>query len=146
MAYTLIATIAKGVEAYTDNVVDNGKTYYYYVTSVDATGNESNPSAADSAVPNPIAYYTVSNLTATGGTGSVLLEWTDPTGGGWSQLRVKRSLDGIAYQIVYSALPGEEMYTDSSLNSGTLYYYVVTTITSQGKELSTSITVSATPS
>ncbi len=48
---------------YTDNSVTNGTTYYYVVTAVDKSSNESNYSSEVSATPNEISSITIQEYT-----------------------------------------------------------------------------------
>ena len=73
--YTQIAT-GLTVSAYTDGSVTTN--YYYVVTAVDTSGNESANSTEVSAIPaNTVPPAPPTDLTA--GDGSVILEWADNT-------------------------------------------------------------------
>lgn len=50
-AYSLIGATGSTASAYVDNSVANGMTYYYVVTAVDTSDNESGPSGEVSATP-----------------------------------------------------------------------------------------------
>ena len=64
------------VSAYTDGSVTTN--YYYVVTAVDTSGNESANSTEVSAIPaNTVPPAPPTDLTA--GDGSVILEWADNT-------------------------------------------------------------------
>jgi serine protease len=135
--------------AYTDNAVTNGTTYYYRVTAVDTSGNESSNSSTASATPNapdttPPSAPT--GLSASAGNGAVALDWANNT---------ESDLDGyIVYRATsaagpYSALTsnpvGASAYTDNAVANGTTYYYRVTAVDTSGNESADSATVSGTP-
>jgi serine protease len=135
--------------AYTDNAVTNGTTYYYRVTAVDTSGNESSNSSTASATPNapdttPPSAPT--GLSASAGNGAVALDWANNT---------ESDLDGyIVYRATsaagpYSALNsnplGASAYTDNAVANGTTYYYRVTAVDTSGNESADSATVSGTP-
>lgn len=83
-----------------------------------------------------------SSLTATGGSGVVSLNW--PTVSGASSYNVKSSTSsGGPFTI--EASPTNNNYTDTSVTSGTTYYYVVSAMNLSG-ESPNSIVAAATPS
>jgi serine protease len=135
--------------AYTDNAVTNGTTYYYRVTAVDTSGNESSNSSTASATPSapdttPPSAPT--GLSASAGNGTVALDWSNNT---------EADLDGyIVYRATSAAGPyaalnsnplGASAYTDGSVTNGTTYYYRVTAVDIAGNESADSATVSGTP-
>ena len=50
---TLLSTITAGTETYTHNSLTNGTTYYYSITAVDNSGNESSKTSYVSSAPHP---------------------------------------------------------------------------------------------
>ena len=67
--YTKLTASPLAVSFYQDNAVVNGTTYYYVVTAVDTSANESNPSTEASATPNqpgvPSSMHVASVVTST---------------------------------------------------------------------------------
>ena len=148
--YTQVASQVV-VSEYTDTGQTNGTTYYYVVTAVDGTGNESNDSAEGSAMPEvapppdttPPAAPT--GLVATAGDGQVTLDWADNTEADLASYNVQRATSsGAPYTQVASQLAVSE-YTDTGLTNGTTYYYVVTAVDDAGNESANSTEGSATP-
>ena len=139
--YTTVASPAG--TSYTDTTVTNGTPYYYVVTAVNPTGESGNsnqatatPAAAPAAPASPL------NLTATAGNQQVSLAWTASTGA--TSYNVKRgTTSGGPYTTLSS--PTGATYTDSGVNNGTTYYYVVTAVNANGQSANSN-QASATPS
>jgi beta-galactosidase len=124
--YTLIAANIGSVNlGYTDNRVTNLTTYFYVVT---ANGNGTSVNSAEvSATPSAI----VTGLTATPGSGQIVLNWNASPGA--PAYNVKRStVTGGPYTPIAQSVSGTN-YTDSSAATCQTYYYVVT-ITNAGNE------------
>jgi fibronectin type 3 domain-containing protein len=84
-------------------------------------------------------------LTGTGGTGthSVALSWSD-SGTGIAGYNVYRStVSGGSFSKVNSAAVVPTKYTDSTVTSGTTYFYVVTATAPSGAESGHSNQISA---
>ncbi|KPL23737.1 MAG: hypothetical protein AMJ75_05450, partial [Phycisphaerae bacterium SM1_79] len=132
---------------YTDNSVSNGTTYYYVVTAVDTSSNESGYSNEDSATPTdttPPAAPT--GLSATAGDATVSLDWNDNSEGDLAGYNVFRSTtSGSGYSQLNVSLLSNSVYTDNSVSNGTTYYYVVTAVDIAINESGYSGEVSATP-
>ncbi|MGA9779850.1 MAG: beta-galactosidase GalA [Verrucomicrobiia bacterium] len=119
--YTLIAGSIGGVNlCYIDTNVTNLTTYYYVVTANGANGNGTSTNSMEvSATPSAI----VTGLTATAGTGQILLSWNGSAGANYN---VKRStMSGGPYNIIASSISTTN-YTDSSVATCQTYFYVVT--------------------
>ena len=143
--YTQIAS-GVAVSAYADNAVTNGTTYYYVVTAVDTSGNESSASNQASATPLDTTPPTApTGLVATAGDGSVSLDWADNTEPDLSSYNVKRSTAAGGPYTQIAAGIGVSAYTDTGLTNGTTYYYVVTAVDTADNESGASNEASATP-
>jgi hypothetical protein len=129
--------------AYSDTSVTKGTKYYYVVSAVDAAGESANseqvsalPAAASTAIP-----AVPSAVSATSGDGQVTLRWS--TSSGATSYHVKRATtSGGPYSQV--GAPTSASYTDSAVTNGTMYYYVVSAISSAA-ESANSAQVSALP-
>jgi fibronectin type 3 domain-containing protein len=126
------AALATGIaaSAYTDNTAVNGTTYYYVVTAVDVSSNESGYSNEASATPadttpptpNPAAFATAPYATGSSSIAMAAATGSDPSG-------------PVEYLFTEtSGNPGgtssswqtSTSYTDTGLNPGTQYTYTVT--------------------
>jgi hypothetical protein len=138
--YTTIASPTTA--SYTNTGLTNGTPYYYVVTAVNSAG-ESNPSSQATATPTaPVTIPPVpTGLQAAAGNAQISLTWNASTGA--TSYNVKRSTtNGGPYTTIAS--PTTASYTDTGLNNGTPYYYVVTAVNSAG-ESNPSSQATATP-
>ena len=106
---------------YTDSQVLNGNTYYYVVTASNGTCSSANSLEVSAAPacnpPNPPAAPT-----ATATMTSVTLNWTAPPNA--TSYQVKRSTtSGSGYVPLQNV--GVTTFTDTTVVTGTTYYYVV---------------------
>jgi fibronectin type 3 domain-containing protein len=145
--YTQINGSLVGSSDYTDNSVTNGTTYYYVVTAVDTSSNESGYSSEDSATPSDTtAPAAPTSLAATAGDGSVSLDWNDNGEGDLDGYNVYRSTtSGSGYSQINGSLVGSSDYTDNTVTNGITYYYVVTAVDTASNESGYSNEESATP-
>ncbi|MFH1371833.1 MAG: hypothetical protein ABII09_11200 [Planctomycetota bacterium] len=146
--YTKQNTSLLSSSDYTDNSVTNGTTYYYVVTALDTSTNESDNSDEVSATPyadtTPPAAPT--GLSATGGNGTVSLDWNNNTEGDLDGYNIYRSTtSGVYTTPLNGSLLSSSDYTDNSVVNGTTYYYVVTAVDTGANESGSSSEVSATP-
>jgi fibronectin type 3 domain-containing protein len=131
---------------FTDTGLTPGVTYYYVVTAFDTKSNESNYSAEVYAVPtnNPPAAPT--GLDATAGDKQVSLDWNDNTEVDLAGYNVYRSTtSGSGYVKINGSLAAASVYTDTTVNAGTTYYYVVRAVDGTSQESGNSNQDSATP-
>jgi hypothetical protein len=134
--YTTITNVA--TTSYTDTGLSNGTTYYYVVSALNSNGESGNSSQV-SATPGPPAPPT--GLSATPGNAQVALSWNASTGA--TSYNVKDSTtNGGPYTTITNVTATS--YTDTGLNNGTTYYFVVSALNSAG-ESGNSGQVSATP-
>ncbi len=124
-SYSLVAASIGGVNlGYTDRNVTNLTTYYYVAT---ANGNGTSANSAEvKATPGAI----VTGLTATAGSGQILLSWNASPGANYNLKRA--TVSGGPYSPIATAGTGIN-YTDTNVTSCQSYYYVVT-ITNAGYE------------
>ncbi|MBN1766242.1 MAG: hypothetical protein JW860_13360 [Sedimentisphaerales bacterium] len=131
---------------YTDNSVTNGTTYYYVITAVDTSDNESGYSNEDSATPAaPTPPAAPTGLAAMAGDGSVDLDWNDNSEPDLSHYNMYRSTtSGSGYSQIATDVSGSS-YDDNTAANGTTYYYVVTAVDTEDSESGFSNEASATP-
>ncbi len=132
---------------YTDNTASNGTTYYYVVTAIDTSANESANSTEDSATPqDTTAPSAPTGLVATAGDGSVSLDWANNVEGDLDGYNVYRSTtSGSGYAKLNGSVVATSDYTDNTASNGTTYYYVVTAVDTNANESANSTEDSATP-
>jgi fibronectin type 3 domain-containing protein len=112
---------------FTDTTVAAGTTYYYVVTAVDPGNLESvNSNEVSVTIPLPPTNLMTSNVTAA----QVMLTWNaSPTAGvvGFNGYNVYRgtTLGGPYPTKVNVAIVAASPFTDTTVASGTTYYYVV---------------------
>jgi fibronectin type 3 domain-containing protein len=135
--YTRITTAPVTGASYTDTGLTVNTTYYYQITAVDTSGNESAPSTPPvSGVPIPDVTppAQVTNFVASDGEPArVTLTWTHPGDPDLAQVVVKRKggayptshLDGTTVYDNPAAVPGRNAaFADGGLRAGTYYYAV----------------------
>jgi fibronectin type 3 domain-containing protein len=136
--------LASGIATttYTDLSAVNGTTYYYTVTATSSLGTSimSNEASA-TPVPAPAAP---TGLTATGGDGTVALNWTASPGASTYNL-YRGTIAGGEGDIPFKTEIDSTLYVDIGLTNGVTYYYEVTAMNAVG-EGRPSNEASATPS
>jgi|GEM_PF-534812 len=146
--YTKQNTSLLSSSNYTDVNVTNGTTYYYVVTAVDTSANESGNSAEVSAAPygDTMPPAVPTGLSATPGNGTVSLNWNDNGEGDLAGYNIYRStVSGGPYTKQNGTLLSSSAYTDNNVTNGTTYYYVVTAVDTSTNESGYSGQVPATP-
>ena len=150
--YARIATGVTGVTivTYDDTTVFNGIPYYYRVTAVDTSGNES-PYSDDEASGTPLDSDppdAPTGIYATAGDSEIIIDWIDNTEYDLDNYRVYRSTtSGFTPgppTFINSVTSSE--YTDSGLTNGTTYYYRIKAEDTSSNLSQPSDQVSATPS
>ncbi len=121
-------------DSYLQEVNSHGVAYLKLTpTEEDITGDKTPPSAP-------------TNLSATGGDGSVSLSWDDNVEGDLAGYKVYRSTtSGSGYTMLNNSLLSSPEHTDSTVDNGTTYYYVITAVDDSSNESSYSEEVNATP-
>ena len=126
-----------------DSGLTNGSAYYYVVSAVDTSGNESTDSSEASVTP--LAPPT--GLTATAFNGYVSLDWADYTELPVAGYNVYRSAtSGGPYNMINASLLADSAHPDASVTNGITYYYVVTALDTNSNESPYSLEVVAAPS
>jgi fibronectin type 3 domain-containing protein len=113
---------------YNDTSTSPAATYYYVVTAVDSAGpsTDSNEASATTLIAAP-AGLTAKSISTT----QINLAWIAYTAAtGYNVYR--GTVHGGPYVQVGTTLPGTTTYSDTALNGGTTYYYVITVGTAAG--------------
>lgn len=127
--------------SYEDQAVENGQTYYYRVTAVNAEGNESEPSGEAESTP----FTSPRGLDATSGSSEIELEWVAATGAStYNVYRSSTPTDEATGDPLASAVP-DTTYTDTSVTNGEKYHYRVTSVNPEEEESGASDEVERTP-
>jgi chitodextrinase len=129
--FTKVNTSLITTKPYSITGLTNGTTYYFTVSSVDTSGNESTQSTSVSSTPTvgdttPPGEVTALSETHTDTT--VDLTWTNPTDTDFSHSKVYRDGVLVGNNITTAS------FSDSGLTAGTDYTYKVTTVDTSGNE------------
>ncbi len=125
-AYTKLNPSPVTTPFYRDTAVTGGAAYYYVITAVNASNEESGYSTKVSVIPaSPLPP---TGLTATPGTKKVDLAWSGTQTDllGYNIYRATSSGTGYT-KINYSPVTTTS-YTDTAVAGGTTYYYVVASV------------------
>ena len=150
--YTQVNGALVGTNAYTDTGLTNGTTYYYVVTAVDTSNNESPNSnqasvTPSSSLPDTTPPAAPTGLNAAGNDGSVSLSWNANGEGDLSGYNVYRSTtSGSGYTKLNGSVVTGTSYNDGGVTNGTTYYYVITAVDTSSNESGSSAEANATPS
>lgn len=120
-------------------------TYYYQVTAVDSSNNESTRSLQVSAktdVPDQIPPSAPTGLVAKGiNTNRIDLDWNDNTENDLAKYYIYAGTDSKSLPFLAETI--ESRYTHTGLEAGTYYYYQVTAVDTNDNESAKSIQVYA---
>lgn len=122
------------VTSFRSTGLTNGQEYYFKVSAVNGVG-EGALSAESSATPAPTVPSAPRNLVVTAGNGMISLTWTPPATNGGDPI--------LNYTVHLGSAPGEEIepilienvtnFTQTNLNNGQIFYYVVTATNAIGE-------------
>ena len=148
-SFTKVNTAVITGTTYADTTTVAGSTYYYRVTALDTTGNESAVSATASAThplpPDTTAPVAVTGLTATGVQTGVNLAWTARTESDLAGYNVYRSATATGtFTKVNTAVVTGTTFSDTTATAGVPTYYQVTAVDKSGNESARSATATAT--
>ncbi len=118
--YTDVGT--PNLPSFTDNNVDTYKTYYYVVTAIRGSNNQSSNSAQVSATPfgTPMKPASVSAFATDH---SIWFNWS--ASGGATSYKVSRSTQSGGPYSALATVSNTVQYLDESIENDTTYYYVV---------------------
>ncbi len=132
---------------YIDSTASGARTYYYVVTAIDTSNNESNDSNVVSATPtDTIPPAAPTGLTAISGNSNVILDWNNNSESDMNGYNVYRSTASSGpYTKLNDTLLTSSAYNDNTALNGTTYYYAVTAVDIASNESAYLTPVSATP-
>jgi fibronectin type 3 domain-containing protein len=140
----VIATTANIANSYTDTLLIDGRHYSYRVQSVglDSTDVSSLSMPAGVLFPErlPLQPGLVSAIAAST---KILLKWTLPADESLSKIKIYRATENQQAELMKELSPPSEMYEDTSVQPGTMYFYYVITVNKKGKESNPTDAVSA---
>ncbi|MEW5801617.1 MAG: Ig-like domain-containing protein [bacterium] len=139
-------TLNADITSYQIDGLDPCTTYYFSITALDTTGNESDfsPEIFLSTI-SPGAPQPPADLTTVPGRNTVDLTWQANAECDVVEYKVYRSLtQGEDYTLIASVQAPAATYMDTGLADGTTFYYVVTAKDSEDNESSYSSEISAT--
>ncbi|MET3960265.1 alpha-tubulin suppressor-like RCC1 family protein/fibronectin type 3 domain-containing protein [Marmoricola sp. OAE513] len=148
---TLLTPSAITATSFAASGLNNGTTYYFFVTSVDNAGNESGKSTPASATPQPGADTTPppvpGGVQASAGSGTAQVSWSAVSAADLAGYKVYRGASaGDANPVLLTPNPVTELTLPvSGLSNGTTYYFFVTSIDTSGNESAKSTPASAKP-
>lgn len=122
------------VTTYNDNTVENGKTYYYSVSAINAQG-EGSRSAAISVTPVGVPDPP-SSVKAVKDVGFVRITWGKPAhDGGMPVLNYLIYRGFSPYHLSLYATMGNTTfsYTDGNVSNGHVYYYMIVALNEVGE-------------
>lgn len=111
--FTRIAVTPFGETSYNDFNLNRDVTYYYYVTSVDAQGKESAPSA----VVTPYKVQPPTELKAVINGGQINLSWNAAAGSQVGGYNIYRKTNSGSFVKINPSLITSTGYTDTGFNS-----------------------------
>ncbi|MBT6941656.1 MAG: T9SS type A sorting domain-containing protein, partial [Candidatus Marinimicrobia bacterium] len=144
---TVLDTLNYNITTFTHTDLDTNVTYYYRLSALDYSGNESAKTAdvsATTVVPDVAPPATPSGLTATAGAGLVTLNWTANTESDLAKYHIYRSSDDITFTKLGTE-PTTTTYINRNLTSGATYYFRITAVDNSGNESPQTASVSAVP-
>ncbi len=140
-----------GISDFVDNTVTNGTTYYYVVTAVDTSSNESSASneasaTPDASIPDATPPAAPTGLVATAGDGQNQLAWSASTESDLAGYNVYRATAAAGpFSLANGSLVTATAFVDGGLTNGTTYHYLVTAVDTSSNESADSAVASATP-
>ena len=124
--------------SYTDHGRTNGEPFHYVVSALDATG-ESGYSSQVTVTANVNVLPAPTQLEARGGNGQASLSW-NPVASAVGYRVYRSATPGGPYTLAGPSAAGAS-FTDTGLNNGTKYHYVVQTLSTDSGAYSDEMTV-----
>ena len=124
------------VNGYADHTINNGDTYYYVVTALNADGQSPYSSQVE-VTPTTSVLEAPANVTVISGNGAVSLTWDAVTSA--VHYNVYRISPDGQYTLLSPSAPGLS-YTDRNVTNGLQYYYVIQTMSTSAGAYSDIVT------
>lgn len=151
---TVLSEVVMNLGTFTSFIdvgLDNGSVYAYSIKAIDQRSNESDYSSAALVSPanglnsEPNRLDAPTSVVATFTTPDIILSWSFsfpgmtgpdingdydyPAGDGPTAFNVYRSEDSLGgFQLIASVSAAKRLYTDSALENGKTYYYIVSAV------------------
>ncbi len=133
--YTVTNVVVGGSTTnYVDTQVSNNATYFYTISAANSSGESANFSPDQSVTPTGVPQ-TPTALSAVNNGSSIALSWTGSYGA--TSYSVYRGTSSGSEALFTNGLTSAS-YTDSSVTSGTIYYYEVTATGTGGESAQSS--------
>ncbi|MBI4834330.1 MAG: fibronectin type III domain-containing protein [Planctomycetes bacterium] len=129
-AYGEITSLGVDTEAYQDNTVVDGATYYYRVRAYNADGESSYSNEASPAIPLNAPTVLTANTTSST---QINLGWTDNSLNETNFKVERKTGAGGTYGEIVSLGANTTSYPNIGLVDGTLYYYKVKATNASGE-------------
>lgn len=142
-------TVSPNVTAYSDTSVYAGATFYYKVTSFDATGDSAPSNVASVNIPLPTASVPAAptGLTAVAVSATqVNVTWVDNSANEVGFLVERAGDAGFTIGLAsYTVGPDIYVYSDQTTSAGMIYFYRVTAYNALGSSTSSAPATATTP-
>ncbi len=124
------ANIEGNITSYTDNAVDNDITYYYQISAVNSSNNESTRTPQISATPSaPVDVTppaTPTNFTALAENGSIKLSWDSNSESDLASYNLYRGVDDGGWKDHLANVDKSATnYNDKNIDANTTYFYQI---------------------
>jgi titin len=123
-AFTVIADLPATVLTYSDTSLTPSTLYYYEVRAVSAGGTSGYSTVASATTAGVPPAAPTSMIAAAVGDTAIDLNWGDNSDNEDGFI-IERSLDGVSFTQIATMSPNVTAFSDTGLNTSTLYYYRV---------------------
>lgn len=140
---SLLTTVNAGVEGYVDTNVSESTTYYYALSSVDNSNNNSLETSEESiSIADTTAPAQPTSLGVVDDNGEAVITWTDPTDLDFASIKIYRGTTSGDLTLLTTINAGVEIYTDTTVSDLTTYYYALSSVDNSSNQSSRTSEVS----